>query len=350
MHDTIRQRLKKKRRSLETAVSQNTHNNLNLRDDNFSLEKENPGNTLVRRVHSVTSQNSGEYYGLMAIDHYVKRINENQKQLEKVARMSRSAVYRGMVTLSDAVLGLFGRKPLRQGIYDLFVQQQGNVRSLNHNLASMIKSYSSNLEDIESRLYNILGDAANETLKRNELKTIIPQEISRYDAVKTKLQEISRDEQPEEYYGLMKKLIDVEAAVRKQGFNYNRSSFGKKHYESQVENLKLQKALFEMTLYRVMEMAVKTEFYQQALDNNFVAWQPIIDLAKVVGVVSDGIASLSEYNRQLNSAYVSAVREISEVVDSHPGVALIAETNDELRLLVNDVNSGSLRNSLQYMD
>ncbi|MEK6917006.1 MAG: hypothetical protein AABW92_04640 [Nanoarchaeota archaeon] len=317
------------------------------REDNLIPREDN----LIRRMHNVNapSANLGDP-SLGVIDHYVKRINKNQKGLEKIAKMDSSPLYRGLVNVTDSVLGIIGKQPTRNNIYNLFIEQQDNVRNLNYNLASMVDSYSGNLEKVEFKLYDLLGDATTETLRRQKLKDEIPPDIKKYETVKDRLSQLNKDENPKEYYKSLKELINAESAVRKQGFNYNRTSFGKKHYENQIDNLKLQKTLFEMTLYRVMEMAVKTEFYQQALDNNFMAWQPIIDLANVVGVVSDGVVALSEYNKQLNDTYIKAVRDISEIVDEHPGIPLLVNTNNDLKQLVSDVGSNNLRNALQYRD
>ena len=287
---------------------------------------------------------------VIELEHAVKRINDGQRHLEKIRKMEKSALYRGFVHASDAVLGLFGGKPTKTDVYDLFRTQQANVRELNLILAQMVGTYEGDVKSTRASLDNLVQTVTSETMKRQSLDKELPPEIQRYeDAVKhLKEMEAYKDTEPGKFYAAVQEVIDSKRVSRQKRFEYVITAMGQEHHREQIDNLMMQEELFETMLYRVMEMAAKTELYQQTLDHNANVWENIDKLSRAVSRVSGGIGVLSDFNRQLNESYISAVSEISQIVDSHPGGALIASTNRDLRQLVADVNSSSYRDAVQY--
>ena len=82
MGDPIKNKLKKKR-----IRPRNIPPNQNQTEQIFNIVPRNNDDNLIRRIHNVNtpSDNIGNP-SLGVIDHYVKRINKNQKELEKIEK------------------------------------------------------------------------------------------------------------------------------------------------------------------------------------------------------------------------------------------------------------------------
>jgi hypothetical protein len=293
-------------------------------------------------------QKYGESPRLIELEKSVRKINEGQTQLERIRRMENSPVYKGWVGFVDSVKSLVGITPTKTNIHELFRTQQENVRDLNYILVSMGGAYECDIKMTRGTLDNLVDKVKDETIRRKGLDKEISPEIQRYEDAVAKLNEIDREQNPEAYYAAFKEVINSKRVSRKKRFEYTVTAMGQEHHKDQVDNLMLQEELFETMLYRVMEMAYSTELYQQTLDQNERIWVNIQELSHAVSRVSGGVAVLADFNRQLNQSYINAVREISQIVDSHPGGTMLASTNRDLRLLVSDVNASAYRNAAQY--
>ena len=347
MEDPIKAKLKEDKMS--ESIREGIRARLNSGNGNLPV-KSKSGGGIIRRMYDVGNpvQTYGEDPGLAQLEVIVIEVNEGQRQLEKIRRMNESALYRGYVHVSDAVLGLVRRKPTKTDVHELFLHRQQNVRGLNYILASMVGSYSDDVQVTRGKVDSLITTVTDETLKRRDLKEEIPPEIQRYDDALAKLQELDKDKEPKQYYLALQEVIDAKRVSRKKRFEYVVTAMGQEHHREQIDNLMMQEELFETMLYRVMEMAFKTELYQQTLDNNERIWRNIVNLSKAVNRVSGGIGVLSDFNRELLDSYVRAVREIVQLVEGHPGRGLLLSTNRDVRQLVADVNASAYRDAAQY--
>jgi len=342
MGDPIKEKLKSEKK---IRIKQKTVPKTQIINDNSNL---------ITEVYGVSNPNLSSIEQNPRLQHLeilVKNINQGQRNLEKIIRIEQgSALYKGLVSLKDNFLALVGRQPVRLSKYQLFNYQQRNVGELNRSLAHMTNSYSARVDSIDRALTSLLSNASDAREKRQELDKSIPYEIQRYREAKKKLEETNKEENPKQYYNALQEVVIAQSSVRKMGFEYTLTGIGKTHFDKEIENLMLQKTLFETMLFRSMQMAYQTELYQQALYHNAPIWSTIEDISTVVGMVDGAVAVLSDYNKQLNESYIGAVRDIIEIVDLHPSIDLITTSNNELRQLVSDVNSSSMRNSLTYED
>jgi len=349
MGDPIKAKLKEDKTS--ARIRQNIQENLRGKDSNLPVVASSK-KSLMRGLHDagMPIQSYQQPPRVIELEASVKRINDGQKHLEKIRKMDNSTFYRGIVHISDAFLGLFGAKPTKTDVYELFRTQQSNVRELNLILAQMVATYNKDVKSTRSGLDNLIQTVTDETMKRQSLDKELPPEIQRYEAAISNLGELDqyKDKEPGKFYSALQEVIDSKRVSRKKRFEYVITAMGQEHHREQIDNLMMQEELFETMLYRVMEMAAKTELYQQTLDHNTSIWENIQQLSIAVNRVSGGIGVLSDFNKQLNESYISAVGEISQIVDRHPGGALVAGTNRELRQLVADVNSSAYRDAVQY--
>ncbi len=345
MNDSIKQRIKSERTSSD--IQQKVNDCMKEKKD-FHPTTENA----LRRLSNVGNpiQFYGERPGLAQLEVAVNDINSGQRDLERIRRMDVSATYRGIVQVSDWVLGIFGKDPARTDIYSLFTDQQQNVRNLNYILATMTASYEGDVTSSRKTLDGLVKTTTKESLKKQELDKQIPPEVEKYDNALAELGARDRHKEPEGYYSALQDVIESKRTSRKKRFDYVVTAMGHEHHTEQIDNLMMQEELFETMLYRLMEMTFKTELYQQVLDNNLRAWCAIPILSKAVSRVSRGINTLAEFNHDLNNSYIGAVRDITQIVDAHPGRSLIASTNSDLRQLVSDVNSSSYASQIKDIE
>jgi hypothetical protein len=286
--------------------------------------------------------------GLKQLEEAVEAVNDGQKRLDRIRMMENSLLYRGCVRAWDTISGLFGKKPARIGIYELFRVQQGNVRELNYVLAAMVAAYGKDVEKTRGELDSLVEKVTDETLRRRVLDVEIPPEVESYEGALAALEGIDKEKEPEKYYSALQKVIDLKRGTRRRRFEYGITSMGQHHHKMQVDNLMLQEELFETMLYRVMDMAFNTELYQQTLDSNARIWSSIHTLSEAVARVSKGIGLLADFNQQLNASYLGAVRDIVQIIDAHPGRKALEATNKDLGLLVEDVNASSYRQAIEH--
>jgi hypothetical protein len=284
---------------------------------------------------------------LAQIEGALKKVDYGQRQLEVMRRTEDSPVYKAGITVYDGFMGLFGRRPQRmRDIYQLFVFQQQNVRELNHLLAEMTASYDGSVKYTRDTLDGLVVTVTKETRKRQELEAkSIPPEIERYENAVTGLSQLDKDADPEKYYSQLQEVIDSKRASRQMRFEYVVTATGQDHHRGEIDNLMLQEELFETMLYGVMETAFKTELYQRTLDSNIRVWSSIRPLSEAVRSVGKGIDILADFNRDVNQSYINAVRDITQIIETHPGRGLVETTNQDLRQLVMDVNSSSYRDA-----
>ncbi|HLC65295.1 MAG TPA: hypothetical protein VJI46_04185 [Candidatus Nanoarchaeia archaeon] len=288
--------------------------------------------------------------GLKELEIAVERVNEGQKQLEVIKKIERSELYKGMITLSDGLLGLFGRRPDRfNDIYGLFEHQQHNVRDLNHILAAMGRSYDENVKNTRADLDGLLVKTQREIERRKVMEQDeIPPEIRRYDNAISALKDKDRYKDPSSYFSALQEVIDAKRVSRQKRFEFITTSMGEEHHSLQIDKLMMQEELFETMLYRVMEMAFKTELYQETLDRDIPLWRSTRDLFEAVKAVSGSMLILESYNRDLNETYLRAISEITRMVDGHRGARLIESANQDMRRMITDVNASFYRNASQY--
>jgi hypothetical protein len=291
---------------------------------------------------------NGEKPSLMELESAVNDINKGQKQLEKIKKMQESSVYRGLVQVCDAALELFGRKPTKTDIYELFASQQNNIRKVNYILAEMTDSYGGDVDITRSTLDDRLVTASDESIKRKRLDKESTPELERYEDALTALKDVDREENPDKFYEALQEVINSKRVSRRKRFEYDVNAIGQAHHKEQIDNLMIQEELFETMLYRVMEMAFKTELYQQTLDSNIRLWSGIDQLSVAVSKVSSGINVLAEYNQDINKIYTAAIKDILEITGNHPGRNLINTTNQDMRNLLTDANASAYREASQY--
>jgi len=344
MIDPIKEKLKQDR----TTITIKDTIKENLRNKGNSLPVVSSKESNIRKLYKIADpiQVYGENPGLVQLEGSVKEINKGQKQLEKIKRMDNSILYKGLVHISDGAKELFGKSSVKIDIYELFAHQQQNVRALNYILTSMVNTYNKDADITKHTLDNLVMTTTKESLMKQNLDKEIHPEIQRYEDALEYLAEVDKDKQPEKYYDALQEVIDSKRVSRKKRFEYVITTMGQEHHGEQINNLMLQEELFETILYRITEMAFKTELYQQTLDNNARIWERGYNLFKAVSMVSGGISVMSDFNKELNDSYINAIGDIVNIVDSHPGRNLLNTTNRDLRQLVVDVNASSYKDTI----
>jgi hypothetical protein len=298
---------------------------------------------LFKRLYEISLPLGDKYLsiGLSDLETAVKDINLGQRQLDKIRSMKSSMLYSTFVYSVDGFLSIFGRKKTETDIYQLFRRQQTNVRELNCILASMARQYSEEVSVVRQELDDIVDRANSDYVTRRNLGEEVPINMDSYSDSVQRLDSLSADDRPGEYFGILKNIIALKRVSRKNRYELSVSSIGKEHHTRQIDNLMMQEELFETMLYSVMEMAFRTELYQKTLDSNIRIWQNVHDLSVVMSKVRQGIDVLSDYNHDLNESYFDAVKNIMNLVTNHPAGLILDETNEKLRRLVVEVNNAS---------
>lgn len=290
-----------------------------------------------------------ENIGIKDIGKRIQAINSNQKDLERLVGMGDSHLYRQLFNVVNYFRELIGlRKKRYRTIHELFIDQQHNISELNQLLVHMVRMYGRDAIETRAELDRLVSINQKEHERRNVLNgEMFPPELVRYTEARQRLEQIDREDT--KYHELLREVISTGRNIRSLSFQQRIAVIGDEHHYLDIQNLVLQEDIFELTLYRVMELAYITKLYQQTLDNNERVWRAVHNLSEAVRSVSGGIEVLADYNRQLNESYIRSVGEITDAVNSNPVPGLIQTTNANLRRLVQDVHSGVYGSQISYL-
>jgi hypothetical protein len=347
MGDPIKEKLKQD--TLPTKIKDAIKEN--LRQDNSSVSK---GNAIIRRAYEIGNpiQLYGSGPGLAELQLAVKKVNEGQKNLEIIRKMEKSPTYRSMVTTYDSFRGIFGKNVNRvTDIYEIFTTQQHNIRGLNYVLASLTSSCEEDVTKSRKSLDSLLMDTKDEKLRKKEIENEeLPPEIQRYEDAESNIKAISKESNPDKFYSALQDVIDAKRMSRQKRFEWAVAAIGGDHHDTEIDSLLLQEELFETLLYRTMEMSYQTELYQKTLDRQVPIWKKIDILSTGVKSVGGAVGILADYNAQIQEGCLQCHKEVSQIVNNHPGKNQIINANNELRKVVADVNNSSWQEVSQYQN
>ncbi|MBI4440382.1 hypothetical protein HY638_05405 [Candidatus Woesearchaeota archaeon] len=287
---------------------------------------------------------------LRDLEQAVGKVNHGQKQLEVIKKLESSELYKFGMEVYDGILGLFGMRPSRyEDVYALLEHQQQNIRQLNFLLADMLRSYDENVKTTRQDLDGLLLTTQKEIERSKALKQDeIPPELVRYDEAVNSFKGADIYKNPHEYFRALQEVIDSKRSSRQKRFEFITAAMGHEHHSLQIDKLMMQEELFETMLYRIMEMAFKTELYQETIDRDLPIWRSTRDLFEATKAVSGSMLILEGYTKDLNSIFTKAVGEIVGMADNHQGARLMEGTNQDLRRLITDVNASFYRDVSSY--
>lgn len=221
-------------------------------------------------------------------------------------------------------------------IFTLFDEQQRNVRNLTYALADTIMRYEPQLKNIRDELEKSITLAEKTYADPQQLRKML--EAYRSNENNASLQ-VDAATNPQQYFSSLRGMLNAKRNRRSVARQVGEAAYASDHYMMQIEAQIMQEEIFDFILGRAKEMAVRTELYQRHLDVSLAAWRGINDIGGLVNAVSGGMQRLSTFNNDLHTYCMTAVRDISALVDNHPSSQAMGAHNSDLRSLVSSIDN-----------
>jgi hypothetical protein len=257
--------------------------------------------------------------------------------------MRDSVFYRGAVHIFDGIRYIVRHPRTKSDIDNLFVGQMENVRQMNELTIFLAKTYEGDLTATQRALDTHVTNASRNTSVRTRLETELPENIKLHDTTTARLAKLDPVKDNEQYYAVVQEYITSMRATREKREKLVMAAFSQAHNHEAIEGMIVQEEIFHTMMYRMVQMGLKTQAYQQRLSENYRVWKAVIDLSKAVKHVGDGVRSLVEWHKQLERSYITAVHDITSIVDNHRGLQLMQNSNTRLRNLLQDVQASGYR-------
>ena len=288
-------------------------------------------------------QRFGPESGIQELEVILDDMNSCQLQLDKIVKLDRSSLYRGIVSFEDGISGLLGMKPTYVTIEQLFVRQAQNVVDMNYVLGAVRTLYAPCVGLLEGELDNLLQLNEQEYIGDNaEIKSKIAQHVVQFEQANQRLSGLKKTDP--EYHTMRKQKVEARRKIRELSQRDIVREVRTDYHDHELDNIDLQENLFGVMLDQAEVMIELTNLYGKTLERNMLLWSGAGNLYKAVSLVGLGVHSLSKFSRALTERFTYAMTEMTEMVSTHPGAEALQESNTNLRRLIVDVHNSRRRN------
>lgn len=301
----------------------------------------------LRRLYGVSGSNpaSTGTGGLETLPDLISVINLNQKKFEKLQRMNDSPAYRHANNLVDNVKKLFGYDSPRQGIYDLFLEQQQNVGEMNRVLLDVVRSYTPRHDERERELNYSIDNAIAVCENLENIENNIPDVVEDHEIKLSELSAYDKKTDPKNYYKTLKKEIAADQEKTRTRTQHNMYKYMKEQLDQDIEMKRVLNGLFRNMIDSVKESQFKAEIYQKRLGEYAEVWRDGVTLSRGIGYLSQGVRILQDYHKQMLQSFYKAVDSIQQMNNNDPNMMLDREQKS-IESLLRKSNQQMYQNAL----
>ena len=289
----------------------------------------------VRQPVQKQPDRSIDYKG---IEDVVREINLVQREFEKMKQRDDAKGIQSLVLKSyDSIMKISGRENKYYSGIELFEKQISNVSSLNQLLGAMVINSGRELEVVKSRVNTLISESENYHNRLGKLEKELPALIGSLKEAKEKF--VIMKPSDEKYFSMERNVVDLERGVDESYAEYNMLKENYLGISRHKENQIYMESLFRISLKNAANLTVITKQIGETLVDNQKILSQCRNLVHATAAVSGGLDILSDYNTQLNERFIGGVREMQDIISSNKNVVMIADTNYNLREMIQYVRS-----------
>jgi hypothetical protein len=302
---------------------------------------------MLSEVYRTDSGNAAPFKSspvkLTDLETIVDRINDTQGQLIVALKMKNSLPYRCVVSLYDALVGVFGSVPQRpQDIYDLFFMQKTNIDELNGNISSLVKFYESNLAKLGKTLTHLIEEAPEKYKKISQLRdSDFSEHVANWHEFERQIASLSPNEDPEKYFNALSSLRAERLKTVDAGTEYNLNKLNVSFQQKRIANLLAVEYSFKVINNYAKLVLETSKSCQQFFADTAHLQRDAHELGSALGMSRDTLKMMLDYGSMLSAGYSDAVAKISGIkidediaaIDEHVNSAqqLLGYTNSSMR-------------------
>ncbi len=285
------------------------------------------------------------------VNYIIKGIDKGQQELERYVEYREARpLKKTMLDVKYYFADKIVRQPInRRDLHQIFPEQQERVRQLNSILDSMVESYSSKLDEVKGTLDTLIPENRDETLRKKFLEEEVPKQVYNEKSLQETLQGLDPDADPEKHSDALQQYMKVVREKSDTTGEFFNSAMSVTHIRQRIWNIWLSERLFAAVIEGAQRMSTLTSFYQEHLDDLAGSVEPVVELSDMMSIVSTGIGMLQQYQDDLNASYSSALENIRDTIQSHPGLDAADRQNAVMAQLLGDVQRANLTDSMRYL-
>ncbi len=230
-----------------------------------------------------------------------KDIITTQANFDLKKSIDQNAIYSKLFELYSSVVLLINKNYKSYTWSDLFSRQLENVNSLNLNLAKLIYFSSSNVKQLEDKLFSEIDFAKKSLIELKSQNKELPNIHKMQKNIEAKLSTYSKDDI--EYYDLLKEDFSKKSDVMTNLSNIGLLENLKNNNVGKIDFLKTHITYQKNAIFSAKKIAVSTNEICKTLEYLLIIEPTMNSMNGCLSEIYNGISHLREYTTNLDSLY-----------------------------------------------